>query len=90
MTRRDRGWRAAGLLLSVGGCVAGLVDHDGSPLTLVYLLVALFGIVLMLNGKRVAIAWKAERRGHGDMAAAIQARRLRRYRQVDPPSPGKA
>lgn len=84
MTRRDLGWRAAGLILTTGACAAGVLDRDGSPLTLLYFLTALLGIVLMLNGKRVAVAWKAERRGHGDMAGAIQARRLRRYRHVDP------
>lgn len=88
MTRRDRRWRAAGLLLTVGGCAAGLLDREGSPLTLVYFLLAIGGIVLMLNGKRVPVAWQAERRGHGDMAGAIGARRLRRYRHDDPPTSG--
>lgn len=85
MTKRDLGWRGAGLMLTACACALGVLDRDGSPLTLLYFLAAIFGIVLMLNGKRVAVAWKAERRGHGDMAGAIQARRLRRYRHVDPP-----
>ena len=88
MTRRDLGWRAAGAILGGGGCVGGLLDRSDSPLTLLYFLAALFGVVLMVNGKRVSTVWKAERRGHGDMAGAIQARRLRRYRHDDPPASG--
>lgn len=85
MTRRDVRWRSAGVMLGVGSCIAGLLDRDGSPRTLFYFLAAIFGVVLMLNGKRVAVAWQAERRGHGDMAGAIHAQRLRRYRRPDPP-----
>ena len=88
MTRRDLRWRGAGLLLTVGGCAAGLLDREGSPLALLYFLAAVGGIVLMLNGKRVPVALKAERRGHGAMAGAIQARRVRRYRHDDPPASG--
>lgn len=80
MTRRDRLWRAAGVILFVGGCAASAVDTDGSPLTLLYFGSAILGIVLILNGKRVAIFWQAERRGHCDTAAAIRAERLRRKR----------
>lgn len=79
MTRRDMAWRAAGLTFSVGGCAASMLHRSGSPLTLLYFLAAIIGIVLVLNGKRVATALKAERRGHWNTAAAIHARRVRRH-----------
>lgn len=88
MTRRDVRWRAAGVVVSVGACAAGLLDRDGSPRTLLYFLAAIIGIVLMVNGKRVLVAWKAERRGHGDLTGALGARRLRRYRHSEPPLSG--
>jgi hypothetical protein len=78
MTARDLAWRGSGLALSVGGCAVSLLDRGGSPLTVLYFLVTIAGIVLMLNGKRVAVAVKAERRGHCDTAAAIHAGRIRR------------
>lgn len=81
MTRRDLGWRAAGAVLSIGGCTASLLDRAG-PLTLLYFLMALFGLVLMVNGKRVAVAWKAERSGHCDTASVIRAERVRRHRRT--------
>lgn len=84
MTRRDLRWRAAGLALSAGGCAAGLLHRAGSPFTLLYFVAAILGIVLMLNGKRVPIAFAAERRGHRDTAATIHARRSRR-RQASRP-----
>ena len=77
------GWRVAGLALSVGGCAASLTARDGSPWNLLYFLAALAGIVLMLNGKRVSVAWKAERRGHCDTATVIHAERLRRNASRD-------
>lgn len=79
MTRRDLAWRATGLTLSLGGCAADMVHRSGSPLTLLYFLAAIIGIVLVLNGKRVATAWKAERRGHWNTAATIHERRVRRH-----------
>lgn len=82
MTRRDIFWRAAGAALTVGGCVASAVGTEGSPLTLLYFGAAILGIVLMLNGKRVAITWRAERRGHCNTAAAIHAQRVRRRQRA--------
>lgn len=78
------GWRIAGLAISAGGCAASLIARDGSPWTLLYFLAAIAGLVLMLNGKRVSIAWKAERRGHCDTATAIHAQRIRRDRRASP------
>lgn len=78
MTRRDMLWRATGAILFVSGCAASAIDADGSRLTLLYFGSTILGIVLILNGKRVAISWQAERRGHCDTAAVIHAQRIRR------------
>ena len=78
MTGRDLAWRAGGLALAVGGCAASLLDRSGSPFTIIYFLLTIAGLVLLLNGKRVAIALQAERRGHCDTAAAVHAGRVRR------------
>lgn len=78
MTARDLRWRSAGIVLGIAGCVGSVLDRDGSPLTIGYFLLAITGIVMLLNGKRVGIALRAERRGHGDTAAAIHARRADR------------
>ena len=81
MTGRDLRWRAIGVTLAIGGCGATLLDREGSPAIIIYFLAAILGLVLMINGKRVAIVWQAERRGHPDTAAAVHAGRLRRYRR---------
>jgi hypothetical protein len=47
---------------------------------LVHFLAAIAGLVLMVNGKRLAVFFQAERRGHCDTAAAVHAARLRRRR----------
>lgn len=78
MTRRDRLWRVAGVVLIGSGCAAAAIDTGGSPLTLLFFLMAILGIVLASNGKRVAILWQAERRGHCDTVSVIHAQRVRR------------
>ena len=78
MTGRDFRWRAAGLLLSAIACAGTFLHRDGSPLTIVFFLGAICGIVLMLHGKRVAVALRAERRGHCQTAAVIHTQRMRR------------
>lgn len=80
MTRRDACWRGAGAVLSGGACAATLV-LDGAVLALVLFPVTLLGIVLMVNGKKVATALRAERRGHCHTAAVIHAERVRRHRR---------
>lgn len=85
MTRRDIGWRLAGAALTVGGCTASLLAREGSPLTIVLFLLAIAGLVLMLNGKRVAVALMAERRGHPNTASVIHAWRIARERRAGAP-----
>lgn len=82
MTRRDIGWRVTGAALSLGGCAASMADRTDSLLTLLYFFMALMGLVLMVNGKRVAVVLRAERRGHGATASAIRAERIRHRRRT--------
>lgn len=85
MTRRDAVWRGAGVALSGGACAASLL-LDGSPLMIIFFPLALLGLVLVINGKKVATALRAERRGHYHTAEVIHAQRIRRYRRrVDEP-----
>jgi hypothetical protein len=77
VSRRDRAWRAAGAALIVGACAAALA-MEGSALVLLALPVTLIGLALVVNGKRVGIAVRAERRGHCHTAEVIHAQRLRR------------
>lgn len=80
MTKRDLTWRAAGAMLSLGACAAALM-MDSSPLILMLFPLVLFGLTLTINGKRVAVAWRAERRGHVNTATVIHAQRIRRHRR---------
>lgn len=78
MTRRDLRWRAAGALLFAGGCAGPLLSAAGSAWVILHSALAIIGLVLMANGKRVVVIFQAERRGHCDTAAAVRAARLRR------------
>lgn len=82
MTRRDIAWRAVGVLLSITACAAAMT-MDGSPLVIILFPLVLLGLTLMINGKRVSVAWRAERRGHGHTATVIHTERIRRDRRRD-------
>lgn len=85
MTRRDRIWRGVGVILAVGACgVAAAMDR--SALAVMVFPIALLGLTLMINGKRVVVALRAERRGHAHTAEAIHAVRLRRTRRRTDPT----
>ncbi|WCP73920.1 hypothetical protein [Sphingomonas hankookensis] len=77
MTRRNLRWKAAGLALLALSC-AMAAALDGSPLTLLFLPVALLALPLLVHGKRVGQLLRAERRGHGRMVEVLHAARLRR------------
>lgn len=74
MTRRDFAWRTAGGCLFAAAACVGLLRHAeaaGGPastsqslLGLLCFLLCIVGIVLMIHGKRVAAAWRAELRHH--------------------------
>ena len=73
-------WRSAGAVLSIAaGSVA--MSMYSAPVVVFLFLVILVGLTLMINGKRVAVAFQAERRGHAHTAEVIHARRVRRYRR---------
>lgn len=81
MSGRDMAWRALGVLMALGAVVATLTGPSQSLLALFWFLVALGGVVLMLNGKHLIQALRAERRGHYHTAEAIHAARVRRGRR---------
>ena len=86
MTRRDLRWRGAGVFLFAGACAAPLFDLQAPNWVIIHFAVAFTGLVLMLHGKRVAVMFRAERRGHRDTAAVIHAVRSRsrqRHRHAD-------
>lgn len=85
MTRRDIAWRTVGLVMAAGACgVAAAMN--GSALAMLVFPIALLGLTLMINGKRVVVVLRAERHGHGHTAEAIHAVRLRRTRRrAEPP-----
>ena len=95
MTGRDLRWRVGGAVLFVAGCAAPVIGRAarsparsiaGPLVTLPCFAAALVGIVLMLNGKRVPVLLKAERRGHCDTAAVIHSRRIRQSRRPTGPA----
>lgn len=81
MSGRDMAWRSLGGLTTLGAVVATLTGPSQSLLALFWFLVALGGVVLMLNGKHLVQALRAERRGHYHTAEAIHAARMRRGRR---------
>jgi uncharacterized membrane protein HdeD (DUF308 family) len=79
MNKRDTMWRGSGAVLCLAAGTVALTA-DSPPLAVLLFLVILLGLTLMINGKRVAIALQAERRGHHHTAEVIHARRIRRFR----------
>lgn len=80
MTRRDLLWRGGGAALFAIACAAGLArgSEAGASLGLLCFAGALFGAVLMIQGKRVSAALRIERSRHRGLPQAIQERRRRR------------
>ena len=80
MTRRDLAWRCGGVVLFGLACANACIDHQSNagvdgP---VRFGIALFAIVLMLQGKRVALLFRIERSRHRTLASTIHARRIRK------------
>ncbi|MDF0486672.1 hypothetical protein PX554_00900 [Sphingomonas sp. H39-1-10] len=77
MTRRDLAWRCGGAVLFGLACANALVDRqsNGGVDGVVRFVLAIFAIVLMLQGKRVALLVRIERSRHRLLASAIRARR---------------
>jgi hypothetical protein len=83
MTRRDLCWRAAGVgLLTLGCALARAVGADGgtAPLGLAGFVLAVLGLVLAVQGRRVVRALRIERSAHRDLPRSLHARHLRRRR----------
>jgi len=77
MTRRDRIWRSFGGCCFVTGCALGVVpgwSEHGSIGVLGFAL-AMTGLVLLVQGKRVPATWKIVRSRHYALPEAIVARR---------------
>jgi len=79
MTHRDLAWRAAGAALFALACLAGLAGLAGATgkLGLPGFALALIGLALIVQGRRVAAALRIERGRHRMLAQAIHARRRR-------------
>lgn len=77
MRHRDFLWRGIGLGAFVTAGVVGIADRlaGGSLIALPAFGVALIGLVLIVQGKRVAVALRIERSRHRGLAAMIHARR---------------
>ena len=78
MTRRNMLWRGAGAMMMAAGCVVARLEIGGQAAGFGYFLLAVAGLVLVINGHRVLTVLRAERRGHAFTAAAVHAARVRR------------
>lgn len=84
MTRRDRAWRAAGAALFAAACAIGVINRlDGGSAGLPGFGLAVLGLVLLVQGKRVPAAMRVERSPHRTLARAIRQRRARRAHDGD-------
>jgi len=66
--------------LYLAGCADALLSARATPWVLVQFLVVILGLVLLLNGKRVLVAVRAEVRGHQQTARAVHDAQRRRRR----------
>jgi hypothetical protein len=82
VTRRDLGWRAAGVTMILVGWSASLsADPDATGMEVLGLLgfsLAMAGLVLAVQGRRVAAALRIERSRHRDLPLRIRSHRTRR------------
>ena len=83
MTRRDLFWRGLGSLLFIGApCIvlSASTDSGGSAtaLTMFCMAMMIFGLVLLVQGKKVALAWRVENSPHRMLPAMIRLRRRER------------
>ena len=78
MTARDLRWRGAGALLFGSACASPLLGQEAAARVIIHFCAAIAGLVLMLSGKRMAVLFRAERRGHCATAAVVHAARMRR------------
>jgi hypothetical protein len=82
MSRRDRGWRALGVLLVASGYSAGfafraLGSGIGTTLTWLCFIATLGGLVLAVQGKRVLQVFRIEHSRHRNLPLILHLRRRR-------------
>ncbi len=89
MTRRDLLWRGLGAALFVGAPCVDLVTREGgegvrTAVTMLCMASMIFGVVLLVQGKRAALALRVERSSHRMLPAMIRSRcrerRAKRWR----------
>jgi hypothetical protein len=89
MTARDLAWRIGGAALFGLACAIGqsrsVSSSDGidTLFGLVAFVLAIAGVVLLVQGKRIPMAFRVERSGHRNLVAAVHSRRQRRARDAD-------
>ena len=83
MKRRDLCWRAAGTAVFALACLAGVAGLAGATgkVGLPGFVLALIGLALIVQGRRVAAALRCEQGRHPALAQAIRARQ--RARRAD-------
>lgn len=77
MTRRDRIWRGIGATFFVLACAIGIVPGLSEPdsIGVFGFALAMTGLVLMVQGKRIPSAWKIVRSRHHALPEAIIVKR---------------
>ncbi|EQB07642.1 hypothetical protein [Novosphingobium lindaniclasticum] len=83
MTRRDLLWRGGGASLFVCGPTAALLTPNGAAglqeiMTLTGIGVTILGLVLIVQGKKAALALRVERSSHRMLPTLIRTRRRER------------
>ncbi|WP_010184881.1 hypothetical protein [Sphingomonas sp. PAMC 26605] len=80
MTHRDLAWRSLGVALVVVAVAARIADGAGTHagLSVIAFIMALIGLALIVQGRRVSAALRVERSRHRMLAQAIHDRRRRR------------
>lgn len=86
MTRRDLFWRGVGGVLIIAAPTLELLapSDPGSArglLTLFLLAVTLFGLVLVAQGKKLALVLRIENSRHRALPDLIRSRRIQRRRK---------
>ena len=77
MTHRDLAWRGAGLALITASAVIG--SASSNPTRLLAFALAVCGLVLLVQGRRVPAALRVERSRHRGLPQAIRERRRKRW-----------
>lgn len=89
MTRRDLLWRCLGGVLLVGGpafelLTAGDAGGARGMLTLLFFAATVLGMVLLVQGKKVALAVRIDSSAHRMLPDLIRARRRERRMKRQP------